>query len=319
MKILFTGASSFTGFWFVKELVKCGHEVVSVFTGSAESYLGIRQKRIEILKDYSLNIYNCSFGSEQFLHLISQADHWDLLCHHASNATDYKSPDFDPIAALQQNAHQLSDVLKALKDKNCTKILLTGSVFEQDEGVAGGTKRAFSPYGLSKGLTYQLFRYYCEVFGFQLGKFVIPNPFGPYEEPRFTGYLIKNWMQKKVAVVSTPKYVRDNIPVNLLSMGYAWQAEELMKEPSDLILNPSCYPESQGAFAERFAKEMRQRLSLPCELDFVNQREFLEPPVRINSDLLSVKFPQWEESAFWDSLAAYYQNFYASEMQLVEK
>ncbi len=31
MKILFTGASSFTGFWFAKELAAAGHEVFAVF------------------------------------------------------------------------------------------------------------------------------------------------------------------------------------------------------------------------------------------------------------------------------------------------
>jgi hypothetical protein len=27
--------------------------------------------------------------------------------------------------------------------------------------------------------------------GFTFQKFVVPNPFGPYEEPRFTAYLMK--------------------------------------------------------------------------------------------------------------------------------
>jgi len=31
MKILFTGGSSFTGYWFIKELVAAGHEVVAAF------------------------------------------------------------------------------------------------------------------------------------------------------------------------------------------------------------------------------------------------------------------------------------------------
>ena len=31
MKILFTGASSFTGYWFIRELAAAGHEVTAIF------------------------------------------------------------------------------------------------------------------------------------------------------------------------------------------------------------------------------------------------------------------------------------------------
>lgn len=31
MKVLFTGASSFTGFWFVRELAAAGHDVTALF------------------------------------------------------------------------------------------------------------------------------------------------------------------------------------------------------------------------------------------------------------------------------------------------
>ena len=38
MKILFTGASSFTGFWFVRELAAAGCEVTAVFRGKPGSF-----------------------------------------------------------------------------------------------------------------------------------------------------------------------------------------------------------------------------------------------------------------------------------------
>ena len=37
MKILFTGASSFTGYWFVKELAERGHEVTALLRRPAEN------------------------------------------------------------------------------------------------------------------------------------------------------------------------------------------------------------------------------------------------------------------------------------------
>jgi nucleoside-diphosphate-sugar epimerase len=83
--------------------------------------------------------------------------------------------------------------LKFLQAKGCNRVIVTGSVFEPNEGGEGDT-RAVSPYGLSKGLTFHVFKYFAETLGMQLGKFVIPNPFGPYEEPRFTAYLIRSWL-----------------------------------------------------------------------------------------------------------------------------
>ena len=56
--------------------------------------------------------------------------------------------------------------------------MLTGSVFEQNEGAGEPPLVAFSPYGLSKGLTAEVVRHRCREFGIRYGKFVIPNPFG---------------------------------------------------------------------------------------------------------------------------------------------
>ncbi len=73
--------------------------------------------------------------------------------------TNYKSPDFDVTAAVENNTHRLPVVLDLLMDKGCRKIVLTGSVFENDEGAGSADLRAFSPYALSKAFTWQLFRY----------------------------------------------------------------------------------------------------------------------------------------------------------------
>ena len=102
-----------------------------------------------------------------------------------------------------------------------TDVLLTGSVFESGEGAGSQGLPDFSPYGLSKALTARMFAYYCQRAGIGLGKFVIPNPFGPFEEPRFTAYLMKTWLAGATAACSSPAYVRDNIHVSLLAKVYA--------------------------------------------------------------------------------------------------
>jgi UDP-glucose 4-epimerase len=302
MKILFTGASSFTGFWFVKSLAQAGHEVVCPVTGEMENYTGARRARVETLKPLCRFVPGSPFGSETFLQLAG-AEQFDLLCHHAADLTNYKSADFDTLRALQNNAHKLRSVLDVLQ----CPTLLTGSVFENDEGAGDEPRRAFSPYGLSKGLTYQYFRYYCLEARLPLGKFVIPNPFGPFEEPRFTAFLMKNWKAGKPVEVKTPDYLRDNIPIDLLTKVYLQFTQKIATTKESLLrINPSGYVEKQGEFARRVARETKSRLGWTCELKLAKQEDFSEPMNRTNTEPAVKLVPEWSESTAWDAFAQFY-------------
>jgi UDP-glucose 4-epimerase len=306
MKILFTGSSSFTGYWFIKSLLEAGHEVIATSSGDGSIYEGVRRQRMTLIKRLCRTEFNCPFGSDYFMTLIRVEAGWDLLCHHAADVTNYKSPAFDVINALASNTKNIRQVLIDLQDRGCNRILLTGSVFEQNEGTGSDGLPAVSAYGLSKGLTSEMFRYYVANAGMSLAKFVIPNPFGPYEEQRFTSYLIKAWYEGKTPEVSTPEYVRDNIHVSLLAIAYASFAQRLPADGGYFRCNPSCYVESQGAFARRFAQEIGNRLGIPTPLTFAIQNIFSEPIIRINTDPVAHKFPQWSVERAWDELAEYY-------------
>ena len=307
MKILFTGASSFTGYWFVRELVASGHEVWATFTGtSLDAYEGLRGKRVQELSKICTPVWSCPFGGDTFTDLINQQQEWDLFCHHAADVRDYHSMDFDVSLALSTNTKNIRATLQVLVEKNCSQVLLTGSVFEQNEGAGELPLGAFSPYGLSKGLTAEVFRYWCQVMDITLGKFVIPNPFGPFEEPRFTAYLVKTWMKGEAAGVRTPSYIRDNIHVSLLALSYRQFAESLENFTGFQKLNPSGYVESQGSFANRFAAEMRTRFNLPCVLELGVQTQFDEPKMRINTDMINAEQLGWSEKEAWDDVASYY-------------
>lgn len=303
-EILFTGASSFTGYWFVNALADAGHHVTAIFRRPQEAYTGLRRQRIDGLAESCTKVFDCEFGGVPFLDMVRRKE-WDLFCHHAADATNYKSPQFDVGSAIVNNTKNLPLLLELLSKKGCSKVILTGSVFEQNEGEGGGDQRAFSPYGLSKGLTSEVFKYYSQQADMQLGKFVIANPFGPYEEPRFTSYLIQNWLQEKIAAVNTPVYVRDNIHVSLLAKAYVYFTSQLSN--SFEKFNPSGYVESQGAFTERFAEEMRQRLGLPCEFTLAEQLQFPEPRIRVNTDPVKDLPLEFNEKGAWDALADYYR------------
>lgn len=307
MKILLTGASSFTGFWFVRKLVEAGHELICPLRGAPEQYQGLRQKRAAALQPLCRLVPHTPFGSPAFLELIRHSGPIDLLCHHAAEVGNYKSVDFNLHQAVQNNTFELPAVLRALQAAKCRAVVLTGTVFEPDEGIGSQPLRAFSPYGLSKGLTWQIFRYHCGLQEVSLGKFVLPNPFGPFEEERFTAYLMKTWQAGQPAAVKTPQYIRDNIPASLLARVYVQFVAQCAATTQPLLhQNPSGYVESQGDFAQRVAREIRSRLNWGCELKLMPQTEFGEPLLRINHQPAISMVPDWDEGAAWDAFADYY-------------
>ena len=152
MKVLLTGASSFSGSWFARTLVSKGHEVTVTFTSSEEAYQGLRAQRIQRLKPSCEVVWNAAFGSPRFVDLLD-ANRFDILCAHGAYVHDYRSEEFPVGVALQSNTNNLQQVLRSAKDRGLAKLVLTGSVFEAEEGLGERPLRAFSPYGLSKTLT----------------------------------------------------------------------------------------------------------------------------------------------------------------------
>ena len=140
------------------------------------------------------------------------------------------------------------------------------------------------------------------------GKFVIPNPFGPYEEPRFTAYLMKNLARRRNAGLLQPRLCPRQHSRLPAGEGLRPIRRSLFPvAPGFAKLNPSGYAESQGAFTLRVAREMRPRLDLPCPVELKKQTDFPEPRVRINTDIPAADALGWDESAAWDEFAAYYQ------------
>ncbi len=309
MHILFTGSSSFTGYWFIRELVNRGHVVLATFRGNPDTYAGMRLERTRRVQALCDCVFDCSFGSDAFVDVIRSRNDWDIYCHHAAQVEGYHRPDFDVLGAVANNTRNFNEVIRALQERNCGCLLLTGSVFEADEGGGDMPLRAFSPYGLSKTLTSSYVKYFTEAGGMQCGKFVIPNPFGPYEEARFTTYLARTWLAGQVAEVRTPDYVRDNIHVELLARAYVRFLETCAGASEPQRLNPSGYVGSQREFTERFAAEMRPRLGLPCELAFARQTVFPEPAWRHNIDEVDGAEFDWDEKAAWDRLASFYREY----------
>jgi nucleoside-diphosphate-sugar epimerase len=291
--------------WFVEALVRGGHSVTAVSRREQGVSSGLRAERLARVAACSRTLWNAPFGSSRFLEIIAQEEPFDILCHHGAETADYRSKEFDCVRAAAANTQSLPAVLRALSVSGCGRIILTGSIFEAGEGAGTPPLRAFNAYGLSKTLTSQMFEFYARQEGVALGRFIVPNPFGPFEEPRFTDYLLRSWRDAKTALVSTPRLVRDNIHVSLLSEIYCGFVQTLPRSGCHKI-SPSGYAESQGAFAERFAREIGARLNLETPLEMAKQQIFEEPAIRVNTDVAPETELGWDEGKAWDELADYY-------------
>ena len=94
--------------------------------------------------------------------------------------------------------------------------------------------------------------------------------------------------------------------MSLLAKAYAGFVGAPSVSGAMIRLNPSGYPESQGAFAERVRREAAARLGQPCCLDLGEQTDLSEPPGRINTDLCDPAALGWDEATAWDEFVAYY-------------
>lgn len=300
MKVLLTGASSFTGFWFAQKLTEQGAQVTAALRGRA--YEGVRAERMRKLT--AEVVPDCAFGGEAFLDLVRARD-FDVLCHHGAEVGDYKNPDFDVAAALAANTFNARRSLTLLRERGAKAVVVTGSVFEPDEGAGPSPRRAFSPYGLSKSLTWATMRHWGETLGLPTSKFVIANPFGPYEAPRFVAHAVDCWRHGEPVVVRTPRYLRDNIHVDLLAFVYADFVAGAATSPR--VFGPCGYMETQGAFAERLARNLGPRLGLKAEVRLAEQTDFAEPMARVNRDVIDPGVYGWDEGRAWQALAKYYR------------
>jgi UDP-glucose 4-epimerase len=312
MKVLLTGASSFTGHWFAEALHRAGHHVVAPLRGNLESGPDSRRaERVRRIKGEVETIPDCAFGSPRFLDVLSGQD-FDVLCHHGAEVGDYRNPDFDIASAVAKNTLNLRAVLIRMSNRGLKGVVLTGSFFEHDEGAGSQPLIAFSPYGVSKGVTADVVRHRCHEIGIRYGKFVIPHPFGPLEQPRLGAYLAKTWKSGAVAQINTPAYVRDNIHISLLSASYARFVNETPYAPLLRKFNPSGYVGTQGAFIERVAHEVGHRWGIECRVQLMIQKDFPEPFTRINTEPATRYIEDWNEQQAWGEYAQWLRGDFAT-------
>lgn len=142
MRILITGPTSFSGAFFIEALSQAGHDVVTTFTQSVDQYTGVRKQRADKAAAHATVHEGVYFGDEAFLNLVRTTS-FDVFCHHGAWTKDYNSMDYEFEAAFANNTRSMREVCEALSANGCTKIIVSGSIFEEGDTL-------FSPHGLVK-------------------------------------------------------------------------------------------------------------------------------------------------------------------------
>ncbi len=217
-KILFIGVSSFTGYGFVKKILKNKFfEVHCTLTKKLKDYEYIKKKRIKIIaQNKKVYLYNdTKFGSKKFLGILEK-NNFDVICFHYAYTKNYNdNKKFNLKKSLNENLYKIDEVFKRI-DGN-SKIIISNTIFQD---VKEKKYSATNTYGISKTKTYEKIKYYCKLSNLKYKSIFITNPWGILEEKKLNYLLIKHWLNNKTPKITFPNYIRDNILIDDLSNAY---------------------------------------------------------------------------------------------------
>lgn len=303
MRALLSGASSFTGTWFASALAGRGFAVTAVHRRPLDAYPPLARRRLARLEGRVRLVRLPGLASPEATALLDRG-RFDLLCLHGAEVGDHRSPSFDVVGSLLATTAGLGPLLDRFAEAGGRAVLVTGSIFEADEGSGPEPRRAFNPYGLAKTLIWQTIRFEVERRGLLLGKVTIAHPVGPLDKPGLVPELLAAWCRGEPGRIRRPQLVRDFLPVDALALAYAETARRLVEEARAIRLTPSHWPETVGAFARRLVAAIGPRTGLACALRLADPPEPTdEPPARVGTDPLRAFAPDWDEGRFWDALA----------------
>ena len=285
-RCLITGATSFSGIWFTKAMLDAGIECIAISRNTG-SYSRIVETRLNWIRKYYPNFQLTT------LEKLRGSVNVDVVCLHGTATFDYRNPNFDIDSAVQSTL----EISRVIHNKFQEALYVhTGTFSEPNESI-GNNALSFNPYSTSKNLIYNLHK--SLVTDGQLLKYVMPNPFGPLENHKFTGYLIQQWAIGVKPLIKAPNYVRDNVPIDLLSAHYVQTLINFTKDLNPKTIWPSKYIESNLAFAKRYANIFNELTGFPTPIDAILSHEFKEPRIRVNKDYCEDIVSNWSESNSW--------------------
>ena len=300
-KILLTGVSSFTGYWFAKILSENGYHVCCPLPGGDEAYDGIKKNRLESLPHSVRLVYSCPFGSNQFIELLESR--FDILCHHASYVKNYQNKDFKLTEAISLDTKFAEKIFEKLASLGCKGIIWTSSVFEDsipENEKSSNIRPSWYRYALSKKLSGIILNNLSRDFSLQFSKFVITNPFGPLEDRKFNRLILEAAKTKIDFEVRTPNYIRDMIHVRHLALAYKIAADKIMENDNCSELRPYEYTGTLHYLADYFMSEIKLKISTPSKV-INNNLIYSDEPLSLTNDIhVSKIIEDYDPCACWD-------------------
>lgn len=303
MRVLLTGASSFTGAWFAHTLAARGHDVLCALRGRACADDVLRRYRLDLLAGCDIAEL-APFGTEAFLALLQEHAPFDVLALHGWAGGDHRRIDLPVDDAVAATTFRLVSVLDALLRAGGTVVLLTGTVFESGEGNPDPETPPLDRYGLAKSLIRERVRHAVAEAGLRLHRFVIPHPIGPGDKPGLVSELAHAWLAGRPAVLRSPATIRDLVPVDLLGLDYARYCERALAGEAAAVRRPSGRIGTLAEHAEQIAASLRARWDRPCLIEA--RPDAAAAPPRVNREPCAACHPDWSAERFWDRLAIYH-------------
>lgn len=284
MKLLFLGVSSFTGYHFVKKISEKKENIIyCTLTKKINQYKSIRLKRIKELKKKKNIIFikKTKFGDKSFIKLLSK-NKFDTICFHHASTKDYNDDSkFKLNKSLEQNISNINKVFNKINKQ--TKIIVSNTIFQK---IISKKYKAVNKYGISKSITYDKIKNYCNKYNLKYKCIYITNPWGILEEKKLNYYLIYNWLQNKETYVSHPNYIRDNIYIDKLTNYYL----KMIKSKSKKIeYFPSGYCSSNKVFIEALKYQFERFFKKKVKIKYSSQIKYNQPIKRINGKKISRK------------------------------
>ena len=309
-RILLTGGSSFTGFWFARRLVESGFSVCCPLPNDKRSYEGIKKRRLDTLAETVDLFYNIPFGSVEFINLLD--GHFENLCLHGAFVKGYQNNDFGFGKAVGQNLNEIDRVFEKAKQNGCLGIIWTSSIFEDavntDEEFSKGSALPWFKYALSKKISYLSAREIALNSGLSFLRYIIPNPFGPYEDKKLTFHIIKSLHLGNDVSLKTPYYIRDMIHVEHLASDYVRCIQSLDGLCESSTNRPSEYPLSIMEFATILCEEYNKRYGSNHKVIKSEQENHKEPAKMFNNQKGRLSLPDYDDAKSWDHIFQYYSD-----------
>jgi len=303
LRVLLTGVSSFSGSAFGAELAARGHQVTGILSQPRAAYDGVRAERLAMLGRSISFVESAPMGSDALTSAIAELDAIDVVGLHHATVGDFRSPAYDLGSAVTSATKGAAQMAVDTVSKGATAVVFTRSVFESGFGVTDEV-RPIGVYAIAKSATAELWRERFRSLEVTMKDFVIANPVGALEEPRFISYLAQQWQIGNTPMLRSPQNVRDNVPIGLLAAAYADSIEDAVLGDATTVA-PSHWVGSNLEFAQRLGREFGARWGIDCNVGIDPDRDNSEPRVRIASDRVEFESAT-AETAFWNEYATHY-------------